>query len=72
MCERGVVHALSNCLLLCTQSSISSLCLHVWLIDADGWNAFYGRVSLHVLVCVHACDTDRTLTCESPLLQNLF
>ena len=26
-----------------------------------------GRVSLHVLACVHACDTDCVLTCESPL-----
>ena len=31
-----------------------------------------GRVSLHVLACVHECDTDCALTCESPCLQSLF
>ena len=31
-----------------------------------------GRVSLHVLACVHACDTDCALTCGSPRLQSLF
>ena len=31
----------------------------------------HGRVSLHVLACVHACDTDCALTCEF-CLHSLF
>ena len=41
------------------------ICMHMSV-------GIYGRVSLHVLACVHTCDTDCALTCESPRLQSLF